>query len=63
MNYSVFSVDELDVLSEITKETELANEKFASEVIDPQLREFDKIACTCAALGKNACVCHIKLGG
>lgn len=54
MNYSVFSVDELDVLSEMTKETELANEKFANEVIDPQLREFDKIACTCGSKIHNS---------
>lgn len=73
MNYSVFSVDELDVLSEMTKETEEANEKFASEVIDPQLREFDKIACTCGAkihnnqsivktLGENGEVVEAKEG-
>lgn len=73
MNYSVFSVDELDVLSEMTKETELANEKFASEVIDPQLQEFDKIACTCGAkihnnqsivktLGENGEVVEAKEG-
>lgn len=73
MNYSVFSVDELDVLSKMTKETELANEKFASEVIDPQLQEFDKIACTCGAkihnnqsivktLGENGEVVEAKEG-
>lgn len=73
MNYSVFSVDELDVLSEMTKETELANEKFASEVIDPQLQEFDKITCTCGAkihnnqsivktLGENGEVVEAKEG-
>lgn len=53
MNYSVFSVDELDVLSEMTKETEEANEKFAREVIEPQLKAFNEVPCTCGARVHN----------
>lgn len=54
MNYSVFSADELDNPSEMSKAVEEKNNKFEADVIRPFLEKFEEMPCSCNFTGSGS---------